>query len=179
LVRIALKACIRNWHGHCSYGHETQQADPMRMPSTFLSAVLLCAPLAFAAGADSAAAAGLTVQSMAAAQAEGYSNSAAFNSGFGMAPGQENAPISGSERDANGNLVITNGVMSGAGSFSQQSGLTQTGAAAGAGTASATAIGNSLNVTVSGAWNTVIVNSQQTNTGNQSANASLNGNLKF
>jgi holdfast attachment protein HfaA len=152
----------------------------MRMHTLHLSAVLFCAPFMLFAGADGASAAGLTVQSQAAAQAEGYSNSAAFNGGFGMAPGQENAPISGSDRDANGNLVITNGVMSGAGSISQQTGLRQSGSGGASGSsASATAIGNSLNVTVSGSWNTVIVDSNQTNTGNQSANASLNGNLKF
>ena len=45
------------------------------------------------------------------------------------------------------------------------------------GNASATAIGNSLNVQVQGTWNTVIVNSKQENNGDQTANASLNGKL--
>jgi holdfast attachment protein HfaA len=39
----------------------------------------------------------------------------------------------------------------------------------------ATAIGNSLNVVTVGNNNTVVVNSTQTNNGNQSASVSLNG----
>ena len=118
------------------------------------------------------------MQQQQAQQAEGFANSAIYNSGYGGSPGQENRPISGSMRDANGNLLIVNGIMTGASSFSQQEGLRQTGVG-GPGGASATAIGNNLNVTVNGAWNNVIVNSQQTNNGDQKASASLNGQLKF
>jgi holdfast attachment protein HfaA len=39
----------------------------------------------------------------------------------------------------------------------------------------ATAIGNSLNVVTVGSNNTVVVNSTQTNNGNQNASVSLNG----
>ena len=39
----------------------------------------------------------------------------------------------------------------------------------------ATAIGNSLNVVTTGSNNTVIVNSTQTNNGDQTANVSING----
>ena len=139
-------------------------------------AALVCAALSpFAA--LSATAAGVNATAQAAASAEGFSNSAAFNGGFGMGPAQQNQAISGSNRDANGNLVIVNGILSGSGSVSQQSGGSQSGT--GVGGTSATAIGNNLNVTVTGTWNTVIVDSQQNNTGNQSANATLNGNLKF
>jgi holdfast attachment protein HfaA len=126
-----------------------------------------------------ASAAGTSAQAQATAQSEGYSNSAAFNGGMGMGPLQQNQAIVGSDRDANGNLLIVNGILSGTGSVSQQTGATQTTTSSGVGTANATAIGNNLNVNVTGTWNTVIVNSQQTNTGNQNANASLNGNLKF
>jgi holdfast attachment protein HfaA len=108
--------------------------------------------------------------------------------GYGMSAGEENASISGSTRDANGNRVFINGVEQGVAypvtdndpQFSQMFG-TQFGVNAGTTTTtaggSATAIGNALNVTVDGSWNTVIVNSKQTNNGNQ--NATLNGNLHF
>lgn len=113
-----------------------------------------------------------------------------FSSGMGysMAPGEENAAVSGSTRNANGNRVFINGVEQGVAypvtdndpQFSQLYG-TQFGVNAGTTTAtaggSATAIGNALNVTVDGSWNTVIVNSTQVNKGNQTA--TLNGNLHF
>jgi len=131
--------------------------------------------------ADRAIAAGLTVQSQAAQQQEGFANSTLYNSGFGMTSGETNAPVSGSNRDANGNLVILNGVMSGGGVLSQQDTARQTnsGGGTGVGGATATAIGNNLNVTVTGVWNTVIIDSKQTNNGNQDAAASLNGQIKF
>jgi holdfast attachment protein HfaA len=112
----------------------------------------------------------------------GLSNSASYNSGAGAASGAENQAASGQVRDAQGNLVIVNGVMTGASSYSHQDGVQQTGAGT-AGTignsASALAIGNSLNVNVIGNWNTVVVDSTQTNNGDQNANVSLNGDLKF
>jgi len=43
----------------------------------------------------------------------------------------------------------------------------------------ATAIGNSLNVVVQGNRNTVVINSNQTNTGNITAGTALNGTLNF
>jgi holdfast attachment protein HfaA len=140
-----------------------------------LSAALVSSVIAIAP----ALAAPVTIQQQQAQAAEGMANSAQYNSGFGMAPGQENRPISGSNRDANGNLVIVNGIMSGAGTVSQQDAARQSGVAGGTGGASATAIGNNLNVTVTGAWNTVIVDSKQTNNGDQNASASLNGKLNF
>ena len=45
----------------------------------------------------------------------------------------------------------------------------------GAAYGNATAIGNSLNVVTVGNNNTVVVNSSQTNSGNQNASVSLNG----
>ncbi len=98
--------------------------------------------------------------------------------GYGMQPGEENAPISGSTRDANGNKVFVNGVAEGSAyavtDNVHQSGVGFPGAG---GSANATAIGNALNVTVNGSWNTVIVDSTQVNNGNQSA--SLNGDIHF
>jgi holdfast attachment protein HfaA len=134
------------------------------------SAILLTAPSAMAAA--------VTMQAQAAQQAEGFANSAAYNGGFGRVSGQENHLTTSSNRDPNGNMLIVNGIMTGAGSVNQQDGLNQSGAS-GIGGASATAVGNSLNVTVTGAWNTVIVDSTQINNGDQNASASLNGNLKF
>ena len=83
-------------------------------------------------------------------------------------------------RDANGNLTLVNGQVepstysaSSPGSqFASTSGGVGT---SGAGTAygQATAIGNSLNVTVVGSHNTTIIDSQQSNTGNQTATTNL------
>jgi holdfast attachment protein HfaA len=129
--------------------------------------------LAFAAAAACLAFAGAaSAQSMTA-------NSASYNAGYGRSTDQENQPVDVSTRDANGNLVITDGIIqpgddqsvfAGAGS----TGVLDTVAGAGGGSA-ATAIGNSLNVVVQGSNNTVVVNSVQTNKGNVTATTSLSG----
>ncbi|MGQ0740949.1 MAG: holdfast anchoring protein HfaA [Alphaproteobacteria bacterium] len=108
----------------------------------------------------------------------GYDDAATYNTGIGMAPGEENAPISGSTRDENGNKVFVNGVMTGA-THSAAEGVHRSGVgfAGPGGTASATAIGNALNVVVNGSWNTVIVDSKQVNKGDQTA--TLNGDIDF
>ena len=117
-----------------------------------------------------------------------YSNSSSYNTPYGMTPGSENQTIQPSLRDGNGNLqvvngqfttanfgtvagasVMTNGVGSGFGS--SVSGVGTNGAPGTVGTA--TAIGNQLNVVTLGNNNTVVVNSVQTNTGNQSATNSI------
>ncbi|MFT3811478.1 MAG: holdfast anchoring protein HfaA [Micropepsaceae bacterium] len=97
---------------------------------------------------------------------------------YGTSPGQENAPMNGSTRDANGNRVIVNGVYAGS-AYTSQDGLTYGVGrnSAGAGTVSGTAIGNNLNVVVSGSYNTVIVTADQNNSGDQTV--VLNGGLKF
>ncbi len=100
---------------------------------------------------------------------------------YGTSPGQENAPISGSTRDANGNRVIVNGMYVGD-QYSQSSsdlltygvGRSRTGASGGT---TATAVGNMLNVNVVGNNNTVIVNSDQENEGDQSV--ILNGGVNL
>ena len=108
-----------------------------------------------------------------------YDQAASYNSNFGMAPGEENAPADGSTRDENGNKVFVNGVATGSAyavtDHARTSGVGFAGT--GSGSAIATAIGNALNVTVVGSWNTVIVNSKQVNNGDQ--NASLNGEINF
>jgi holdfast attachment protein HfaA len=121
-----------------------------------------------------------------AAQAGDYSNAADYNHPYGMTPGQENAPVNPSLRDSNGNLTVVDGQFTSS-SFanSSASSSAQSSASAfssGVGTArsssmfgDATAIGNSLNVITVGSWNTVIVNSHQTNNGDVKADVNLNG----
>jgi holdfast attachment protein HfaA len=130
-----------------------------------------------------ATAAGLTVLalgSMAHAQTMS-TNSASFNAGYGRYSGQENQPVNVDTTDANGNLIVVNGMFQAgassifAGSSARLSGAADSFSGAGGVGGSASAIGNSLNVVVEGSDNTVIVQSQQTNTGNVSATTSTNG----
>ena len=117
-----------------------------------------------------------------AARADGYSNMAAYNHPYGMAAGQETQAVNPSIRDANGNLTVVNGQIT-SGSVSRQSGVQTAGTSVSGSTGNgsggifggATAIGNSLNVVTYGSNNTVIVNSKQTNNGDQNANVSING----
>lgn len=116
-----------------------------------------------------------------AAQAQSMgSSSSAFNAGYGRAAGDENRPVNFSIRDANGNLTIIDGVMNTGRDQSTLSGssIVDGGGYAGVGGAysgSASAIGNNLNVVTSGSYNTVIINSVQTNTGAVTANGYVNG----
>lgn len=118
------------------------------------------------------------------------SNSAEYNSPFGMNATQENQAIDPSLRDANGNLSLVNGVFTssnmGQASMQSMSSLGAVGSGStlntggvgmgGAGMiSSAQAIGNSLNVVTVGSNNTVIVNSHQTNNGDQTANVNVDG----
>src|SRR5580693_1603678 len=119
------------------------------------------------------------------AQAGCYSSAGSYNTGYGMTPGEENAPINASLRDSNGNLTIVNGQFTSS-SMSQQSGVQQmstigggmgtigtvsnsTAGGTSTSTSTASAVGNSLNVVTVGNDNTVVVNSTQTNNGNQTA----------
>jgi len=125
--------------------------------------------------------AGLTLAGAAQAQTMS-SNSASMNAGYGRTSGQENRIVDSSTRDANGNRVIIDGIiqtgsdqsvisrMSG-GVFNSSSGVGGVGD-------SSTAIGNNLVVVTQGSWNTVIINSSQTNNGNVSAssNGGVGGN---
>lgn len=122
-------------------------------------------------------------------------NPANYNNPYGMSQAQENAPVDASLRDANGNLTVVNGAFTSS-TMSQQTGVQQSsvlgaaalGATLGSGQAmtgagfggqttlgQATAIGNSLNVVTIGTGNTVIVNSDQTNNGNQTVTLNQNG----
>lgn len=122
--------------------------------------------------------AGLVLTS--AAQAQSMStNSASFNAGYGRVSGQENQGVDFGTRDANGNRVIVDGIIqtgqdqsvfsrTGGGVFDSVSGV------GGVGSGS-TAIGNNLIVVTQGNYNTVIVNSNQTNNGNVSAGSNATG----
>ena len=122
--------------------------------------------------------AGLLAFGAAQAQSMG-TNSSSFNAGYGRSSGDENRPVNFSMRDANGNLTIVDGVMN---TGRDQSTLAGSSIYEGAGysgvgasyTTGATAIGNNLNVVTSGNYNTVIINSSQTNNGAVTANGYVN-----
>ena len=110
-----------------------------------------------------------------AAQAGDWTNSAMYN-GYGAAT--QNAPSSYSMRDGNGNLTMVNGQVTSS-TYAYASGAQYGGGGVGAGGApqtygQAAAIGNQLNVVVVGSHNTTIIDSSQTNNGNQTATANLN-----
>jgi holdfast attachment protein HfaA len=123
---------------------------------------------------------GIALSSMTAcvgtAQAGDYSNATNYNNPFGMSAAQENAPVNSSLRDANGNLTVVNGQITsafgGVGNVQSSTGVGY----GGSGTSgTATAIGNSLNVVTTGSNNIVIVDANQTNNGNQTANSTVSG----
>jgi len=87
-----------------------------------------------------------------------------FSGAFGMGWESFDTPINPATRDANGNRVIVNGRMQIEGSLS---GGLQDSYSGGIG--SAQAIGNQLNVVTQGNYNTVIVDSTQTNNGDVTA----------
>ena len=124
----------------------------------------------------SAALAGLAFAGLASAQAMN-TNSANYNAGYGRSVDQENQPVDVSVRDADGNLVVLDGVTQ---AGQDQSGFSNSGAggafdtASGVSTSSdASAVSTNLVVVIRGDRNTV--NSSQTNNGNVSGSTSLNG----
>jgi holdfast attachment protein HfaA len=142
-------------------------------PSMSLPTPAAASRLVFLTLAAASLAGGAAAQNM-------NSNSASYNAGYGRVAGQENHPVDVSTRDANGNRVILDGIIQ---TGVDQSTFASAGAAAGAWDSfsgvgaggGSTAIGNNLVVITQGNYNTVIVNSQQTNNGNVSAGSSLNG----
>lgn len=124
------------------------------------------------------------------ALADGYGSASDYNSPYGMNSGQANQPIDPSLRDPNGNLTVANGVftssnmgapstqqMSSLGAYNTGTTLMTGGVGMGSGSImQAQAIGNQLNVVTVGTGNTVIVNSHQTNNGDQSATVNNDGN---
>mgnify|MGYP006981848104 FL=1 len=133
--------------------------------------------------ASAAAVLGLLVPTIAAAQSAGSTGASQFQQGYGAARSSTARGTTGSTRDANGNRLIVDGIIqSGASSYSRQSGgvanaYSGAGASRGTTIGGSTAIGNQLNVVVQGSWNTVIVNSNQTNNGDVTAGTALNGTL--
>jgi len=128
--------------------------------------------------AKTAAAFALLILGSTTAWAGDWTNSAMYN-GYGTAT--QNQASAYSMRDANGNLTMVNGqVTSSTYQQGQQGGGAQyAGAGVGTGGAGsaygqATAIGNQLSVVVLGNHNTTIIDSTQTNNGNQTATANLN-----
>jgi holdfast attachment protein HfaA len=136
--------------------------------------------------------AGLAVVSGAQAQTMSTS-SASYQAGYGLSLHQMQTAIDPSTRDANGNRVLVDGVMSigsdnSVYSYSKTLGAGDSYSGAGA-LGGASAIGNNLQVTVQGNYNTVIINSTQTNNGNVTATANgttvtgdqgtLNGQVNF
>ncbi|WP_026172949.1 holdfast anchoring protein HfaA [Asticcacaulis benevestitus] len=130
----------------------------------------------------------------ASAQAQSMNtSSASYQAGYGLSLHQMQTAIDPSTRDANGNRVLVDGVMSigsdnSVYSYSKTLGAGDSYSGAGA-LGGASAIGNNLQVTVQGNYNTVIVNSTQTNNGNVTATANgttvtgeqgtLNGQVNF
>ncbi|HWU49857.1 MAG: holdfast anchoring protein HfaA [Asticcacaulis sp.] len=109
------------------------------------------------------------------AQFSTSNTAASFETGYGLARNEMQTAINPSMRDANGNLVLQDGmIMTGTDnsvySYSQTLGAGDTYSGAGA-LGGATAIGNNLQVVVNGSYNTVIVHSTQTNNGNVTATA--------
>jgi holdfast attachment protein HfaA len=111
---------------------------------------------------------------------------ARFQSGYGDARTAVATPATGSTRDASGNRLVVNGIIqNGASAYSSSSGGVARawsgvgGRTEGVQAGGATAIGNQLNVVVTGNRNTVIVNSSQTNSGDITAGAVLNGTLNL
>lgn len=123
---------------------------------------------------SSAAFAGIST--LPAATAQEASSLAEFERPYGFGYGQEERPFDARTRDANGNRIVVNGLIEGGTGLGL--GLTtrwgQTDGAAGM-LGSGTAIGNQLNVITYGSNNTIIVDSTQINSGDQTV--VLNGEL--
>ena len=116
-------------------------------------------------------AAAFAIPGIASAQATSSRGVSAFETGYGMTRNQMQHGVDPSTRDANGNRVLMDGTIVTEDSvYSYSKTLGAGDSYAGAGNGGATAIGNYLNVTVNGNYNTVIVNSTQTNNGNVTAN---------
>ena len=108
------------------------------------------------------------------ALAQSNTGSANYNAGYGRVSGQENRMVDYSTRDANGNRVIVDGVMltgDDQSTFTRSGGSLDSYSGAGSLGGNSTAIGNNLVVITQGSYNTVIVNSTQTNNGDVTANA--------
>ena len=102
------------------------------------------------------------------AAADPWATSASeFSNGYGMDGDSFANPIQTATRDANGNRLIVNGqIMT---NTTLTGGISDGFSSGVGGSASSQAIGNQLNVVTQGNWNTVIIDSTQTNSGDISA----------
>ena len=138
---------------------------------------MVAVPVALRRALWAAAAAGALTAAPAQAQYMS-TNSADFNAGYGRIAGSENHPVDVSTRDANGNRVIIDGIIQRGEDQSSFTGAWGAGDAySGVGSlgGGSTALGNNLVVVTQGNYNTVIVNSTQTNNGNVTAGTNVNG----
>ncbi len=141
-------------------------------------------PPGWAAGAVALVAAMVVASAGLAHAQSGSSTLSGFSQGFNGGLSTIQGAVNVSTRDANGNLTIVDGVTQ---IGSDQSMFAKAGSTTGASdnfsgagaVGGATAIGNNLSVNVSGNYNTVIVNSTQTNTGAVSATTTLNGKVNL
>ena len=117
------------------------------------------------------------------AQAQSSTSGSGYNAGYGGGLSQVTNPVNVSRAsDANGNHLIVDG-MTQTGSDQSVFYSKQTSGAgdtyAGAGALGGTAIGNNLQVQVTGNNNTVVVNSTQTNNAPVTATTVLNGQVNL
>lgn len=113
----------------------------------------------------------------------GSSTLSGYRNGYGGSSSEFSNPVNVSNADANGNHVIVDGVnqsaTNGSVFYNKSTGGVGDSYAGAGGIGSATAIGNNLQVSVTGNNNTVIVNSSQTNTGAVTAQTVLNGKVNL
>lgn len=99
--------------------------------------------------------------------------------GYGGARALVSGTINPSTRDANNNRIVQNGlIQTGQGGSEYFPNSTFGGAAnsqSGVGSITNYAVGNLINVQVSGSWNTVVLNSTQINNGAVTATTTVNG----
>jgi holdfast attachment protein HfaA len=113
------------------------------------------------------------------------STMSAYSRGYNSGLSSFTQPVNVSTRDANGNLVITDGVIqtgdgSMLGKLSVSGVQNEVSGAQTVNSGTASAIGNNLQVSVSGNYNTVIVNANQTNNGTVTATSTvLNGKINL
>lgn len=115
-------------------------------------------------GAAALLASVLAVSEAKAQPVPGYANE--FSRPYGLNPGDTILPYDARTRDLNANRTIVNGVIVTGDSLSSTFLGLNTGTETGF-SGTGYAIGNQLNVTTSGSFNTVVVNSSQINNGNQ------------
>jgi hypothetical protein len=110
--------------------------------------------------------------------AQSVSNGGNFNAGYGRVAGQENQPANPQLRDANGNLLIIDGVIQHGAGATTLAMAGAAGQASGAATGQAqTSFGDHLVVMTQGNWKTVIVGAPVANSETFSSTGDLNGKI--